>query len=49
MLILSAVHPQKWPELIDRWESNVVKVIESISYTLNMAICKYEMVLLVLL
>ena len=35
MLILSIIHPQKWHELIDRWEFDVINAIERISHTLD--------------
>lgn len=35
MLIISTVHPQKWPKLIDRWELDAINVIERISHTLD--------------
>ena len=35
MLILSTVHPQKWTELIDRWESDAINAIDRISHTLD--------------
>ena len=33
MLTLSMVYPLKWPELIDRWESNVINAMDNISIT----------------
>lgn len=35
MLILSAVHSEKWSGLIEWWESNVVNAIERILHTLD--------------
>ena len=35
MLIISTTHPQKWPELLDRWESEGINALERLPNTLN--------------
>ena len=35
MLILSIIKPQKWPKLLDRWESGALNAIEKISHSLD--------------
>lgn len=35
MLLLSMVYPQKWQELLDRWEFYPINTIERISHRLE--------------
>ena len=35
MLIINMVHPQKWPELLDRWESDTINALERLPNALD--------------
>ena len=35
MLIISTIHPKKWPELLDRWESDAINALERLPNTLD--------------
>ena len=35
ILTISSIHPQKWSELLDRWESNAINALEWLPNTLE--------------